>query len=76
MCCGGLNFGYYYEGSPIIAYDGEPPPSYMLYDFSQSTVPRCRAPHLWLRNGQSLYDALALISHCCVSIRLSTLARS
>ena len=24
-CCGGLNFGYYYEGSPIIAYDGGSP---------------------------------------------------
>ena len=58
MCCGGLNFGYYYEGSPIIAYDDEAPPSYTLYDFSQSTVPGCRTPHLWLRDGRSLYDAL------------------
>jgi 2-polyprenyl-6-methoxyphenol hydroxylase-like FAD-dependent oxidoreductase len=58
MCCGGLNFGYYYEGSPIIAYDGETPPSYTLYDFRQSTVPGCRTPHLWLRDGRSLYDRL------------------
>jgi 2-polyprenyl-6-methoxyphenol hydroxylase-like FAD-dependent oxidoreductase len=58
MCCGGLNFGYYYEDSPIIAYDGEAPPSYTLYDFRQSTVPGCRTPHLWLRDGRSLYDAL------------------
>src|ERR1700751_1847648 len=29
-----------------------------MYDFSQSTVPGCRTPHLWLRDGRSLYDAL------------------
>jgi hypothetical protein len=58
MCCGGLNFGYYYENSPVIAYDGETAPGYTLYDFHQSTVPGCRTPHLWLRNGTSLYDAL------------------
>jgi hypothetical protein len=26
--------------------------------FSSSTVPGCRTPHLWLRDGRSLYDAL------------------
>ena len=58
FCCGGLNFGYFYEASPIIAYDGEVAPSYTMYDFSQSTVPGCRTPHLWLRDGRSLYDVL------------------
>ncbi len=58
FCCGGLNFGYFYKDSPIIAYDGEEAPGYTLYDFSQSTVPGCRTPHLWLRDGRSLYDAL------------------
>ena len=29
-----------------------------MYDFSQSTVPGCRTPHLWLRDGRSLYDTL------------------
>ena len=58
MCCGGLNFGYYYEGSPVIAYDGEAAPPYGMATFSQSTVPGCRTPHLWLRDGRSLYDAL------------------
>jgi 2-polyprenyl-6-methoxyphenol hydroxylase-like FAD-dependent oxidoreductase len=57
-CCGGLNFGYFYEDSPIVAYDGEAPPAYTMYDFRQSTVPGCRTPHLWLRDGRSLYDAL------------------
>jgi hypothetical protein len=58
FCCGGLNFGYFYAGSPIIAYDGEPAPAYDIYGFRQSTVPGCRTPHLWLRDGRSLYDVL------------------
>jgi 2-polyprenyl-6-methoxyphenol hydroxylase-like FAD-dependent oxidoreductase len=57
-CCGGLNFGYFYTGSPIIAYDGEAPPPYTMAGFTPSTVPGCRTPHLWLRDGRSLYDAL------------------
>ena len=57
-CCGGLNFGYFYKDSPIIAYDGEEAPRYTMYDFSESTVPGCRTPHLWLRDGRSLYDAM------------------
>lgn len=58
QCCGGLNFGYAYESSPIIAYDGEAPPVYTMSTFTSSTVPGCRAPHLWLKDGRSLYDAL------------------
>src|SRR5580658_7825282 len=58
FCCGGLNFGYFYADSPIISYDCEAAPAYTMYDFSQSTVPGCRTPHLWLRDGRSLYDAL------------------
>jgi 2-polyprenyl-6-methoxyphenol hydroxylase-like FAD-dependent oxidoreductase len=57
-CCGGLNFGSYYDASPNIAYDGEPPPSYTMYDFTSSTVPGCRTPHFWLPDGGSLYDAM------------------
>lgn len=57
-CCGGLNFGCFYKNSPIIAYDGAEPPAYTMYDFTPSTVPGCRAPHLWLDDGRSLYDAL------------------
>jgi len=57
QCCGGLNFGYYYQGSPIIAYDDESPPAYTMGTFTSSTVPGCRAPHLWLEGRRSLYDA-------------------
>ena len=29
-CCAGLNFGYFYDGSPLIAYDGGVQPDYTL----------------------------------------------
>jgi hypothetical protein len=58
QCCAGLNFGYSYTASPIIVYDGELPPTYTMHDFTPSTVPGCRAPHLWLSGQRSLYDAL------------------
>ena len=33
QCCGGLNFGYFYAGSPIIAYDGAAHPAYSMGKF-------------------------------------------
>jgi hypothetical protein len=57
-CCAGLNFGYFYDASPLIAYDGEPAPAYAMDQFTPSTVPGCRTPHIWLDDGLSLYDAL------------------
>lgn len=57
-CCAGLNFGYYYDRSPQIAYDGEAHPGYDMDRFTSSTVPGCRVPHLWLDGTRSLYDAL------------------
>lgn len=58
FCCGGLNFGAFYDRSPIVAYDGEAAPGYTMDRFTPSTVPGCRTPHLWLGDGRSLYDAL------------------
>jgi 2-polyprenyl-6-methoxyphenol hydroxylase-like FAD-dependent oxidoreductase len=57
-CCAGLNFGYFYDASPIIAYDGEAQPAYTMDRFTPSTVPGCRVPHAWLEDGRSLYDAM------------------
>ena len=68
-CCAGLNFGYYYDRSPLIAYDGEAAPAYGMDHFTPSTVPGCRTPHVWLAPGRSLYDALG---HDHVLIRLDT----
>src|SRR5262247_1944709 len=58
QCCGGLNFGYFYADSPVIAYDGGAHPVYSMGSFESSSVPGCRAPHFWLSDKRSLYDAL------------------
>ena len=58
FACAGLNFGYFYDQSPLIAYDGEHTPGYTMADYTPSTVPGCRLPHFWLQDGQSLYDAM------------------
>ena len=58
FCCGGLNFGYFYDRSPIILYDGAEQPVYTMAEFTSSTVPGCRAPHFWLCDGRSVYDLL------------------
>jgi 2-polyprenyl-6-methoxyphenol hydroxylase-like FAD-dependent oxidoreductase len=58
QCCGGLNFGYFYAASPVIAYDGAAHPVYSMGSFESSSVPGCRAPHFWLNDKRSLYDAL------------------
>jgi len=56
--CAGLNFGTFYDCSPIIAYDGAAPPAYSMDGYTPSTVPGCRTPHLWCDDGRSLYDAM------------------
>lgn len=60
FACLGLNFGTYFEDSPLIAYDGEAAPEYNLSTYRPSTVPGCRTPYLWLADGSSLYDRLGL----------------
>jgi 2-polyprenyl-6-methoxyphenol hydroxylase-like FAD-dependent oxidoreductase len=56
--CAGLNFGSYYDASPIIAYDGAQHPVYTMDSYTPSTVPGCRTPHLWCGDGSSLYEAM------------------
>ncbi|MDE2411363.1 MAG: FAD-dependent monooxygenase [Sphingomonadales bacterium] len=53
----GLNFGYYYSGSPIIVGDGEPAPGYDMGSFTPSTVPGCRLPHFTV-GADSVLDRL------------------
>jgi hypothetical protein len=67
VICGGLNFGYFYDRSPIIAYDGEQAPTYTMGTFTSTTVPGCRVPHVWIDGRRSLYDAMGRITHCCAS---------
>ena len=63
FCCAGLNFGYFYDRSPLIAYDGEAAPAYTMGGFTPSTVPGCRTPHFLLADGRSLYDAFGAGLH-------------
>jgi 2-polyprenyl-6-methoxyphenol hydroxylase-like FAD-dependent oxidoreductase len=58
FCCGGLNFGYFYDASPIVAYDGAAHPPFTMYDFTPSSVPGCRAPHFWLRGPRKIAAAV------------------
>ncbi|MGR3363258.1 MAG: FAD-dependent oxidoreductase [Maritimibacter harenae] len=54
-CCAGLNFGYYYDASPLIAKDGTPPP-YTMGSFTASTVPGARLPNVPVDGDRWLYD--------------------
>jgi 2-polyprenyl-6-methoxyphenol hydroxylase-like FAD-dependent oxidoreductase len=56
--CAGLNFGAYYDRSPIIAYDGAAQPSYTMNSYTPSTVPGCRTPHFFCEDESSIYDAM------------------
>ena len=57
-CCAGLNYGYYYDDSPVILYDGIQQPSYSMADYTPSTVPGCRFAHRIMADGTSIYDHL------------------
>lgn len=58
FACEGLNFGYFYDDSPIVHYDGEQAPSYDMGHATPSTAPGCRLPHFWMEDGRSVYDLL------------------
>ena len=58
FACAGLNFGYFYPKSPIIAYDEATAPAYTMSDYTPSTVPGCRTPYFTLSDGSSLYDRM------------------
>jgi len=54
----GITFGGRYDGSPIVVSDGTAPPPDAVNTYVPSACPGGRAPHLWLADGRSLYDAL------------------
>jgi 2-polyprenyl-6-methoxyphenol hydroxylase-like FAD-dependent oxidoreductase len=54
----GITFGGRYDGSPLIVSDGTAPPPDTVNTYRPSACPGGRAPHLWLADGRSLYDAL------------------
>jgi 2-polyprenyl-6-methoxyphenol hydroxylase-like FAD-dependent oxidoreductase len=54
----GITFGGRYDGSPVIVSDGTAPPPDAVNSYQPTGCPGGRAPHLWLPDGRSLYDAL------------------
>ena len=52
----GVTFGGRYDQSPIIIKDGSKAPPDEANNYEPSACPGGRLPHVWLENGQSLYD--------------------
>ena len=53
----GITFGTRYAASPVIVPDGSEAPPDAPNSYVPSASPGGRAPHLWLGDGRSLYDA-------------------
>lgn len=59
--CPGFQLGYLYEDSPVICHDPvEAAPPLSLETYHESTWPGARLPHMWLSNGESLFDRLGV----------------
>ena len=54
----GITLGGRYDGSPLIIPDGTRPPADSPNVYQPTASPGGRAPHAWLADGRSLYDAL------------------
>ena len=52
----GIVLGQRYAQSPVIVADGTAPPPEHFMLYVPSAHPGCRAPHLWLADGSSLFD--------------------
>jgi 2-polyprenyl-6-methoxyphenol hydroxylase-like FAD-dependent oxidoreductase len=52
----GAELGYHYAGSPLIATEGEPPYNYI--DYTPSTLPGVRLPHVWAGDGRAAQDCI------------------
>jgi 2-polyprenyl-6-methoxyphenol hydroxylase-like FAD-dependent oxidoreductase len=52
----GIALGYHYANSSIVRFEGGTPPAEDVWDYQPSTYPGCRAPHVFLENGEALFD--------------------
>jgi 2-polyprenyl-6-methoxyphenol hydroxylase-like FAD-dependent oxidoreductase len=48
----GIHLGYVYSPSPVVIDDGSPPVSEDQPEYVPSAQPGCRAPHVWLVEGE------------------------
>jgi 2-polyprenyl-6-methoxyphenol hydroxylase-like FAD-dependent oxidoreductase len=53
----GAELGYRYVGSPVI-WDEPGGPEHLLREYIPTTWPGARLPHVWLREGRSVHDAI------------------
>jgi 2-polyprenyl-6-methoxyphenol hydroxylase-like FAD-dependent oxidoreductase len=53
----GAELGYHYAGSPLVASEAEPPP-YDFINYTPSTIPGARLPHVWLPDGRAVQDCI------------------
>ena len=51
----GAELGYHYHGSPVIASEPDAPP-YDFFDYTPTTIPGARLPHVWLDGGIAMQD--------------------
>lgn len=54
----GVEFGYSYAGSPLIADEPGNLPEWDTCIYTPHTRPGVRIPHMWLRDGRAMQDVL------------------
>ena len=54
----GVEFGYSYAGSPLIAHEANNIPEWDTCKYTPHTRPGIRIPHMWLKAGRALQDLL------------------
>lgn len=54
----GMVLGYRYEDSPVLPEDDGTLPPKDVVEYRQTSHPGARLPHVWLDDGDSVYDAL------------------
>jgi 2-polyprenyl-6-methoxyphenol hydroxylase-like FAD-dependent oxidoreductase len=56
--CRGIEFGYSYEGSPIVCSEPSVHPSADFIRYEPTTIPGCRLPSTFLSDDSALFDRL------------------
>jgi hypothetical protein len=54
----GAELGYRYVGSPLIATEPDDGPEYKFMEYTPTTWPGARLPHMWLDDGSAMQDRI------------------